>query len=314
MQPLDARLDPSLVQPAGGGLLDRRNLPHEVSTRWAGGEMVLATGGDEREAVGIHATDTITKMLPAHRGHVVVAGSHGGVYAGWCAAKGGARAVILNDAGIGKDRAGTASLAFLDRIGLAAATADSQSCRIADAADMLAAGVISAVNDTAAALGCAPGQTVRDCAARMQSAALPSGPVPPLQEARFTISQDGGRVVIGIDSASLFLPEDAGRIVVTASHGALVGGRPDGVVPPGMFAAFFHDAGGAKDGSGYTRLAALDGPGVIAATVAADSARIGDARSCYQDGVVSHVNEAARGRGGQVGMTLRAFIDTLRQA
>ena len=254
-------------------------------------------------------------MLPAQRGQVVVAGSHGGVYAGWCAAKGGARAVILNDAGVGKDQAGTASLPFLDKIGLAAATADSQSCRIADAADMLASGIISAVNRTAAALGCAPGQTVRDCALRMRSAPLPAGPVPQLQESRFVISRDdGGRAVIGIDSASLFQPEDAGRIVVTASHGALVGGRSDKVVPLGVFAAFFHDAGGAKGGSGYTRLASLDALGVVAGTVAAGSARVGDARSCYGDGVLSHVNDTARERGGCVGMALHAFIDTLRQA
>lgn len=259
--------------------------------------------------------DTITKMTPAHRGKVVIAGSHGGVYAGWCAAKGGARAVILNDAGVGKDQAGTGSLTFLDEIGLAAATADSRSCRIADAADMLAGGVISAVNHAAAALGCAPGQTVPDCAERMRQAALPAGPVPPLQEARFVIGgEDGRRAVIGIDSASLFQPGDAGRIVVTASHGGLLGGRPDTVVPQGVFAAFFHDAGGAKDGSGHSRLASLDGAGVAAATVAADSARIGDARSCYEDGVLSHVNDAARGRGARVGVALRVFVDALRQA
>ena len=272
-------------------------------------------GADEPGTVEIHMTDTITKMLPGYRGHVVVAGSHGGLYAGWCAAKGVARAVILNDAGVGKDQAGIASLPWLDEIGLAAATANSQTCRIADAADMMASGIVSNVNQAAAALGCAPGRTVQDCALRMRFAALPTGPVPHLQEARFVISQaDESRTVIGIDSASLFQPDDAGQIVVTASHGALVGGRPDKVVPPGVFAAFFHDAGGAKDGSGYTRLASLDGSDVVAATVAAGSARIGDARSCYLDGVLSHVNETAYRRGGRVGMTLHAFVDTLRPA
>ncbi len=275
----------------------------------------MAGGANDPGLGEIHTTDTITKMLATHRGQVVVAGSHGGVYAGWCAAKGGARAVILNDAGVGKDRAGTGSLPFLDVIGLAAATADSQSCRIADAADMLATGVISTVNRTAASLGCEPGQTVHECALRMRSAPLPDGTLPQLQESRFFINQDDrGRAVIGIDSASLFEREDAGRIVVTASHGALVGGRPDSVVPPGVFAAFFHDAGGAKGGSGYSRLASLDTVGVVAATVAAGSARVGDARSCYHDGVLSHINDLARESGARVGMTLRTFIDMLRQA
>ncbi len=252
-------------------------------------------------------------MLPVHQRQVIVAGSHGGVYAGWCAAKGGVRAVILNDAGVGKDSAGIGSLSFLDEIGLAAAMADSASCRIADAADMLAGGVVSYVNQAAAALGCAPGQTVRDCAERMRRAPVPAKPVPSLQEARFVISQEAGqRVVIGMDSASLFQPEDAGRIVVSASHGALVGGKLDKVVPSGVFAAFFHDAGGAKDGSGYSRLPSLDDAGIIGGTVAASSARIGDARSCYEDGILSHVNETARARGGRVGLALRAFIDAIR--
>ena len=263
-------------------------------------------------AVQVVLTDTITKLLDTHRGQVVVAGSHGAVYAGWCAAKGGARAVILNDAGVGLDGAGISSLASLDVIGLAAATADSQTCRISDASDMLACGVISHVNEAAVALGCAPGQMVRECAERMRSAAMPSGQTPTLQEARFVISQESGqRAVIGIDSASLFQPEDAGRIVVTASHGALVGGKPDKVVPPEVFAAFFHDAGGAKDDSGYSRLPSLDDLGVVGGTVAAATARIGDAWSCYQDGVLSHVNETARVRGGRIGMPLRAFIDQL---
>ncbi len=268
---------------------------------------------ESSRGVQVFAADTITKMLPAHQGQVIVAGSHGGVYAGWCAAKGGARAVILNDAGVGKDEAGIGSLPFLAGIGLAAATADSLSCRISDASDMLAGGVISHVNEVAAALGCAPGQTVQECAERMRSAAMPAKPVPALQESRFVISQESGcRIVIGIDSASLFRAEDAERIVVTASHGALVGGKPDKVVPAGVFAAFFHDAGGAKDGSGYSRLPSLDDTGVVGATVAAASARIGDARSCYQDGMMSHVNETARARGGRVGMAVQAFIDQLR--
>ncbi len=273
---------------------------------------VAAPGEDPSDAVRVVSADTVTKLSEAHRNQVVVAGSHGGVYAGWCAAKGGARAVILNDAGVGKDGAGTSSLPFLDQVGLAAATADSQTCRIADAADMLANGVISHVNAAAAALGCAPGQTVRDCAARMRGAAVPTGPVATLEESRFVIAEEAGqRVVVGIDSASLFRPEDAGRIVVTASHGGLVGGKPDTVVPPGVFAAFFHDAGGAKDGSGYGRLASLDAAGVAAGTVAAASARVGDARSCYADGVLSHVNERARALGGEVGMGLRDFVGRL---
>ena len=58
---------------------------------------------------GVMTVDTITKLDETHRGQVVIAASHGGEYAGYCAAKGHVRAVIFNDAGVGKDRAGLGS-------------------------------------------------------------------------------------------------------------------------------------------------------------------------------------------------------------
>ncbi len=56
---------------------------------------------------------------------------------------------------------------------------------------------------------------------------------------------------------------------------------------------------------------ALDQRGIIAGTVACMSARIGDGESIYLDGVLSHVNEAAKAAGGAVGMPAKAFIDSL---
>lgn len=257
---------------------------------------------------GILLVDTITKLYPEHQGAVVVSGSHGGIYAGYCAAKGHVRAVIQNDAGIGKDDAGIASLPFLDGIGMAAAVTDSATCRIAQAGDMWANGIISHVNETAKALGCAPGDTVRACAETMLKAEPSSAPVPSIGEARFVVSENPGEPkVIGIDSASLFKPEDEGQIVVTASHGGLVGGVPDDVTP-NIWAATYNDAGGARDGSGYARLPDFDRRGLACATVSHKTAKIGDVRSHLADGVISHVNETAKTRGGAVGQTLQEFI------
>ena len=177
--------------------------------------------------VKVFAIDTITKLKPEHVGNVVVAGSHGGVYAGHCAAEGRVRAVILNDAGVGRERAGIGSLAYLHALGIASATADSKSCRIGNAKDMAAFGVVSFVNDTARALGCAAGQTVAECADRMRAAALSTVPVPPQEEARFVArSVPGEPRVIVMDSLSLIEPSDAGAIVITASHGGLLGDDP----------------------------------------------------------------------------------------
>src|SRR3546814_9134156 len=47
--------------------------------------------------------DSITHANEAHRGYVVIAGSHGGDYCGWYAVQTGLRAVILHDAGVMQD-------------------------------------------------------------------------------------------------------------------------------------------------------------------------------------------------------------------
>ncbi len=126
----------------------------------------------------------------------------------------------------------------------------------------------------------------------------------------------GEPALICADSIGMLQPDDAGRIAVTASHGALSGGRPDSAVPPGIYAVFFSDAGagGGMDGAGIARLADLDGKGIIAAATSADSAPIGDSRALYRDGILSHVNRPAVQAGGRVGMSLKDFIDALIEA
>ncbi len=261
-------------------------------------------------AVAIEPIDTVTRLEARHRGAVVVGASHGGVYAGWCAAKGGVRAVILNDAGVGKDRAGIGSLDFLHDLGIPAATVDHTTACIADAADMAKNGRISFVNGAAQALGCAPGQAAMECAGLMRAAPLSGAAVPLYEEARFVIrAANDEPAVIGCDSASLLEPGDAGCIVITASHAALLGGRPDGLIGPGALALTFSDAGVGKDGAGVRRLPTLDEAGIAAAAVDARTARIGDARSCYEEGRLSHVNETARALGAAPGMTTIEFVE-----
>jgi hypothetical protein len=265
--------------------------------------------------VVVHTLDSITRLAPVHAGHVVVAASHGAVYAGYCAAAGAVRAVILNDAGVGKDRAGIGALDWLDALGIAAAAADGNSCRIGDGADTIGSGVISHVNRTAAALGCAPGRPVADCANRMRAAELPSRPVPPRAETRFVARDEQGapRVVV-IDSISLVGAEDVGAIVVSASHGGLLGGDPTTAIKVAALAAVYCDAGFGKDGAGVSRLPALDRRGIAAATVSAESARIGDGRSVHAEGVLSCVNGTGAAMGVAVGDSVAAFIEKVTSA
>jgi hypothetical protein len=260
--------------------------------------------------VEIVTADSVTRLEASHRGQVLLGGSHGGVYAGYLAAKAGVRAVVLSDAGVGKDRAGIGSLAYLDDLGMAAATVGHMSARIGDGADFLARGVISHVNRTAAALGCAAGQSCRDCAERLRNAPVWHGTLPVYDEARFMLhGVPGEPEVWGLDSVSLIEPGDAKRIVITASHAALLGGRADDAIKVRPLAAVFNDAGVGIEEIGISRLPVLDGMGVVAATVAADSARIGDARSAWESGRVSHVNRLAGSLGAKPGLGTRDLVD-----
>lgn len=262
--------------------------------------------------VQIDILDSITKLTDAHRGHVIVAASHGAEYAAYLGAKGGARAIILNDAGVGKDEAGISGLAYLDALGIAAATVGYRSARIGDGGDMAARGTISHVNETAAALGCAPGQSCTDCAALMRAATAVSTSPPAQTENRMLLREaPGAPPVWGLDSASLAASEDAEHIVICGSHGEALGGKPETAFRYDAVAAVFNDAGIGIDDAGISRLPALDGRNIPAATVSAASARIGDAKSIYEDGVISRVNESAAARGGEVGQTTAAFVDAI---
>lgn len=125
----------------------------------------------------IVTADSVTKPGDA-AGKVLVGGSHGGIVSAWFAAQSGARAVILHDAGVGKDAAGIAGLAWLEKIGMAAAAVSHDSARIGDGADVLANGVISHANPLARALGVEAGMACKDAAVRLTKATAPQGPVP----------------------------------------------------------------------------------------------------------------------------------------
>jgi len=239
-------------------------------------------------------------------GKVLVAGSHGGIIAAYLGARAGVHALVLNDAGVGKDRAGIAGLVYLEAIGMAAAAVDCMSARIGDAGDMLARGIVSHANIYAALCGVAAGQSCREAAERMRGAAPPRSAPPPYSEGRWRLAE-GPPEVWALDSVGKLLADDAGRVLVIGSHGALQGGRPETALGVDAAAAVFNDAGLGADRIGITRLPVLSARGIPAATVDCMSARIGDGRSMWESGVLSHVNAAAGRRGASRGMTVQEF-------
>jgi hypothetical protein len=105
--------------------------------------------------------DSITEAVGQPSGAVVVSGSHGGLSAARFALQAKAWLAVFNDAGIGKDSAGIAALPWLQHQGVAAVAVAHHSARIGEAASTWQDGVISAVNDDAAALGATPGALLR---------------------------------------------------------------------------------------------------------------------------------------------------------
>ncbi len=264
---------------------------------------------------GYFLAPTATKIPPEASGEVLLTGSHGGAYVGYLAARAGLRALIASDAGVGKDQAGIGSLSLCDAIGMACAAISHDSARIGDAAHMLKFGVVSHVNRAAADCGCAVGQSCEETLACITQAPMPEGEPPVYAEARSVVGHNRhGLSLVCIDSVSLVVPEDAGQIVVSGSHGALVAGQHHLAIRVQAAAAFFNDAGFGFDNVGSSRLPVLHDRGVAAATVAAASARIGDARSTLEDGCLSAVNALAEELGMRVGMCTREAVEKVVEA
>jgi hypothetical protein len=257
--------------------------------------------------------DSATQLDASSRGKVVVCGSHGGLYAAWLAANARVRGAVLNDAGIGKNSAGIAGVMWLGGLGIGACAIDHRSARIADGADMLESGKVSMVNDVAASYGCLPGHSCRQVAQILLEKAgeEPAAEIPEIGETRLRIANTGHREVWALDSVSLARPEDRRCILVTGSHGALLASQRDAALEVDVFAAFFNDAGGGKDGAGYSRLPALDERSVAGATVSCQTARIGDGRTTYDTGVLSRINEVARRLELREGMSTRDAVARL---
>lgn len=252
-------------------------------------------------------TNSVTTLDSQAMGNVVIAGSHGGVIAGWYAAQARVKAVILNDAGVGKDRAGVSGLRYLENCGIAAATVNRHEALIGSGDAMLAAH-ISYVNYVARNCGVYVGQVCEEAA--HQLCAAPAA-LPMLDEADAPSRHALGLRVMGCDSYGCIESSDAQGIIVCGSHSALHT-SPEFALPIPCKGAFFHDAAAHGQPDGLARVIALDAQRIPSFAVDYRSARIGDARSMYTSGVVSFCNHTGATRGVRPMMTVQAAIATLQ--
>ncbi|HSH88468.1 MAG TPA: hypothetical protein VK996_00700 [Ramlibacter sp.] len=259
------------------------------------------------ENVKVVAVPTVTKLGPETVGSVLVGGSHAAIFTTYLTLKAGVRAAIQHDAAFGLGQAGIGGLAWSEQFGFAMAAVAARSARIGDGADMLERGTISAVNTYAARCRIEPGMSCREAADLLRAAEGPQAIPQPMLETRFEDAlPDSGKVVVMVDSIALARASDAGRLVVSGSHG---GTPSDGYAAKvGMRLVIFNDAGFGADYAGIAALPLLEQRGIAAATVSAFTARIGDGRSTYADGIVSAANASARVLGAVIGAPAKDFV------
>jgi hypothetical protein len=264
----------------------------------------------------IVVADSVTTLHARHSDAVVVSGSHGGLIAARYAVAAGVRAAVFNDAGIGLDESGIAGLAALHSIGMAAVAVSHRSARIGDGDDTLASGVVSRANPTASSCGVAAGMPCRAAAELLRDAPTyvrPSDSSFASEGRRLLRAASGGSpAILAIDSIGLVVPSDTQAILVIGSHGGLHGGDPGTALGVDAHAAFFHDAGRGKDDAGVTRLPVLAQRGIPAGAVDHRTARIGDAQSMWNSGVLSCVNALLAASAVQPGMSLAEAVARLR--
>lgn len=255
--------------------------------------------------------DSITDASVQDEGRVVICGSHGGKFTGALASEFNLRAVLFFDAGFGLNRAGVAGIEALDSIAMAAAAIDVGSAPIGDATYAASNGRLSFINKTAISLGLMPGMLVSEASERLTSARVPVSCLPPLEETFGKVTTSHGLDVHLLDSASMVGPQHEGQIVITGSHGGLVGGDPNRALKANARFAAFNDAGIGKDEAGIARLSALDKKKIPAVTVSCNTAEIGSALSTYSSGVISRMNRAALRLGMGQGQPLIEALEAL---
>lgn len=143
-------------------------LPHQAQAdpARAAAHLALPVPAAAVEAA-IAVLDSAAEMGAAHRGRVVITGSHGGASAARYALAAQPALVFFNDAGGGKHAAGLAALPLLEQAGIAAACYSHESACIGDGRDAFGNGRVSHANAPAQRLGVRAGEPVVAAATRV---------------------------------------------------------------------------------------------------------------------------------------------------
>lgn len=222
----------------------------------------------------------------------------------------GMKALIGHDAGIGKDQAGISGLTLCDRFGIPMAAVAGRTATLSNG-NSLMLGTISSVNQAARRLGVKEGQTAAD-AVRCLLTAAPGRPVTEKVDVDLRLHEVGrsprGRMLVRVwllNSPEKY-PDD---VFALGTHSARV--AAEHAFRWNVKGWIANDAGMAKNQTGIAGLALCGDRGMPAASVSSASARIGDAMSTYEAGIISARNGPAQNRGVEIGMTAREALGRL---
>jgi hypothetical protein len=112
-------------------------------------------------------------------------------------------------------------------------------------------------------------------------------------------TQPDASLIYLLDSVGYVQAAMAQQVLVSGSHGGMSAARF--VAPHKPALVVFNDAGVGRDQAGISGLAWLALQGVPAFAVSHATARIGEAQSTYDDGVVTHCNKLAAEAGASPG-------------
>lgn len=233
---------------------------------------------------------------------VAVGASFAGAATAAMAMRPGVKAWIAHEAGPGKDDAGVSGLPLAQRFGIPAAAIATMSAGLSRGMTLIT-GTVSRANEAALALGVRPGQSGGEAAKRMLKAqkGKPCNLHGIIDESIHEVEIAPEGRIFAVWSFSRVKGEHPRDVFCVASHGGKVMAQYAlQVKPRGLIA---NDAGRGLDDSGMDGLDVMEQ--TPAATVSADSARIGDALSTYRDGIISATNASARAIGVREGMSAR---------
>lgn len=101
-------------------------------------------------------------------------------------------------------------------------------------------------------------------------------------------------------------------MVVSGSHGGRSAAEFVIALSQKPSCVFFNDAGGGKDNAGTVALDILQAHNIPCACYSHLSARIGDARDGYDNGVVSALNPIALALGIDIGMPIQLAVELFK--